>query len=240
MMFDKKEALHLLATILILSIVFGWNDGQPTFIANTWILNFLKIIFIVSIAVLAHELSHKLTARKFDANSTYHLLTIKHLIFKKELKKPLPLYSLIALFLALTSKGKLFFTGIGGNTITSTERQRTGRKYPLVSGYEQALILLSGPLANVFLVLLASVLEKSLSTEFPTFISVNLLLALWYMIPLPGFDGNGILFGSRFVYVFGLSFILSAFLLKFLSLPLTLGLSLLIAGISTLLYYWKD
>ncbi len=239
-MFNKKETLHLLISVLILSIVFGWNDGRSTFNAVLWFSNFLKVFLFVSIAIIVHELAHKIVAHKFDATTNYEIIHLKKIWFQGELKKPLPFWAFISVFLTIISKGQLFFTGIGKTIISSEEKRRIGRKFIYLTGYEEALILLSGPLANVFLVLLVQIFSKALGNTTTDFININLILALWYLIPLPGFDGNGIYFGSRWLYIFGLAFIVLAFVLKFLPFFWTIILSIFLAATVTLFFYWKE
>jgi len=239
-MFNKKEALHLLATILILSIVFSWNDKNPSFNITIWFTNFLTVLIMVSVAVLIHEVAHKVVAKRKDATSEYHILNITRIWFQEKLKKPLPVWSFLALFITFASRGQLYFTAVGGNTIEPIQHKRTGRKHMFLTGYEEALILLSGPLANIGLIVLANLAGKAFGFNLEQFITINIVLALWHLVPLPGFDGNGIYFGSRFLYLFGLAFIVGAFLLQWLSLVWSVPLSLLLASLATLLYYWKD
>lgn len=239
-MFNKREGLHLVISIFVISIVFGWNDGRTTFNAALWFENFLRIFFMVSIAILVHELGHKIVAKRKDAQTEYELITIEKISFKGKLAKPLPLWTLLALLLTVLSQGKLFFTGIGRTKVWTEPKRRVGRKFPYLTGYEEALILLSGPLANIFLILIVNFFGKVTGNDYTAFANINLLIALWYMVPIPKFDGNGIYFGSRYLYVFGLIFILLTFLLQKLSIFWGTLISLLIAGIATAIYWWKQ
>ncbi len=239
-MLKKRELIHFVISILILSLVFGWNDGKSTFDVAYFLANFLKIIILVTLTLLVHELGHKLTARFYDAETEYELITLERIWFKGKLKKPIPVFPIVAVFLAIVSKGQLFFTGIAKTKILTQSKRRVGRKFIELTGYEEALILFSGPLANILLILLLTILGRMLGTNFPTFITINLFVALWYMVPLPGFDGNGIYFGSRFFYIFGLAFLVLALLLQTLS-PIwgTLG-ALLLATIIGWINFWKQ
>ena len=237
-MFTKRELFHLTITVLILSFVFGWNDGQTIFVAEHWLANFIKIVAIVLLALLAHELGHKFVAKRYDLQTEYKINNIERIWFNTKLKKPLPLWAILSVLLTFLSRGQLPFTSIGTTTVTADEKMRIGRKFTFPTGYEEALILLAGPFANLLLILLSKLAGNALGTEFNTFMYINLIIAFWSLVPLPGFDGNAIYFGSRYVYFFGVSFFVISLLFHFFSIILALVLGLLLAGLTTFLYYF--
>ena len=128
-MFTKKEFLALIISVLILTFIFGFYDGSPTFVLSNWMLNFFRIFLLVSVAVLFRELVIKLFAKRHDATSEYEIWNIKQIWFNVKLKMGLPLGILIALIFAIVSKGRFFFTAIGTNKLKEIGVARVGRKY---------------------------------------------------------------------------------------------------------------
>ena len=41
-MFTKKESVALLISVIVLAFVFGFDDENPTFVLNKWLINSYK------------------------------------------------------------------------------------------------------------------------------------------------------------------------------------------------------
>ncbi len=237
-MFDKKEIFTLLGTTILLGIIFGFNDGKETFVFADWLQNFLILTIMSGASVLIHETAHKLVARRKNVHVQYTFWTLKRLSTQKRLFHRLPIGILLAIITTIFTNGRFYFTAIGSNNVIVDEKKRLGRRYKLLTEYEEALILLSGPVANILFVLVLTTISRFSSIDLSNFIIINLILASWYMLPLPGLDGARIFFCSRNVYFFGLSFLVVAYLLRNTGVLLGTLLSAIIAfGILTLYYY---
>ena len=98
-------------------------------------------------------------------------------------------------------------------------------------------IALAGPMMHIFLMLIASFFNDL--GLFDTFIFVNAMLALFYMIPIHNLDGAKILLGSPVLYltslVFMVSFVILAYFLSPIPLVIITGLASLTVG--ALFYY---
>jgi Zn-dependent protease len=135
---------------------------------------------IAAPAVVLHELAHKFSAMAFGAVATLHA--------------PLGWYIIIILLRALNFP-LIFFVG---GYVTHTAL------LPLQS----AIVSISGPLINLFLYLLFTYLVKAKLVHRKYYrilmisAKLNIFLAIFNMIPIPGFDGAHF-FSSLFTY-FGL------------------------------------
>lgn len=238
-MFQKKELRLLAGTILLLGLVFGFNDGSERFVLNAWVKHFVLVTIMAGIALLVHEIGHKLVAWRKDVTTEYTLWTIKRLSTKKPLRYGIPIGILLAILATLFTNGMFYYTAIGSTTTLVDEKKRLGRKYQALTEYEEALILLAGPVANVLFVLALHAISRATMIDLSNFITINLVFAAWQMLPLPGLDGAKIFFGSKNIYIFGLIFLVAAFALRNIGLAASIILSILTAFGILILYYYK-
>jgi len=240
-MFTKKELKSVVLSILVLAFIFGFDDGEAIFSASHWFANFTAMLIFVTIAFLVHILVQKRYAEEIDCKSEYKLWKIGKIGLKAKSKLPftVPFGIFWAIILVFMSAGKFFFTALGYVEIEE-KLARLGRKMQIVSQYEIAKGALLGSLANVALIIIFSVINKmSLGVDFTNFININLWIVLFNMIPIPPLEGGKIFFGSRKLYVFGVGFIVSCFLLQNLGLIGSLGLGAILGLIILAIYYYK-
>jgi len=238
-MFGKKEIRHLIAGILILSFVFGFNDNRESFNLAYWLLNFFIVVIVVAISLLLREVVRKFFAHRKGCKTEYSLWFIKQLSFRPagRLRTGFPFMTVLALFLTFISNGKIFLTSIDENNVEAVRKYRVGRKFTRLTEYDEALILLSGILTSAFLVLFFSGFGRLINLNLSMFVTVNFWITLFALIPLPPLDGGKILFASRPLYIFSLAFVIALFLMKDLNLILSLLFSFIIAFILMVIYY---
>ncbi len=239
MLFQQKETRLLVLTILLLGLIFGFNDGETVFNPTHFFLNFVQVTVMAGIGVLVHEVAHKLVARHKNLEITYQFWTLDRMSPAQKIKHGVPIGIIIALLVTFFSNGTFYFTAIGENRISVDPKKRIGRKWTEVLDYEQALILLSGPIANILLVIVLNAISRFTSYDLTPFMMINLFMAFWTMLPLPGLDGGKIFFGSRNVYFFGLTFLVMGFLLQKTGIFFSIGISLITAIAILILYYYK-
>lgn len=238
-MFTKRELLHLLISIFILSFVFGFDDGNKTFVLNYWLSNFFRIFLLIIVAVLFRELVVKLFAKRHDAKSEYEILSVKQVWFNVKLDKGIPFGVLFALVLAIASRGKFFFTAVGRHNFIESKTARVGRKYQSLQYYEEAQIASIGILSSLFLAVLGLLLGRFFDVNMAVFIGINFYIALFNMLPFSDLDGAKIFFGSLLTYIYLLIFLVVAFLLIKTSVVLGILIAFLIASAATIGYYYK-
>lgn len=132
------------------------------------------------------------------------------------------------MLVSLLSDGQIFFAAAFSTVLIVQPGLRLGKKYRRLTDYESAKIIIFGPLANILLALILSLINIPYLKDL---IFVNSMIAIFSMMPLPGLAGSSVFFGSRPLYIFGYSFILVlAILLNFI----TAYAALLIAVISSI------
>jgi hypothetical protein len=256
-MFSRKEAKYLFITILVMTLALGFNDGQPSFDLNYWMGNLVGIFLIVAFSFLIHQIAHKLTARSFHFDTHFKWWGVEYLSpkrgiakYKKDFPKrvsffgkkfvieTLPIGIIISLIVMIFSNGHLFFLAIGEYTLVLRRKARFGKKYVHIRDYDDAMIALSGPMSHVFLMFVAAIFNNN--GIFDTFIFINSLLALFYMIPIHNLDGAKVLFGSRLLYLSSVIFIVSVTVMIYTLSVIPL---LIVAGLITFLvgslYYYQ-
>src|SRR3989344_2103912 len=104
-MFGRKEIIALVVSILLLSFIFGFDDGSKSFDISFWLLNFLKILLIVSISLLLREIVMKMVSGKKGCESEYEIWSIRRYWIYQEnrLTKGIPVAAIIAIILTLIS-----------------------------------------------------------------------------------------------------------------------------------------
>jgi len=228
----SNQIRDFIITVLVVSFVFAFDDKQNLFQAGLWLGNFLRVAVSVSVVVLVHYFGHKWVARRYGTDVIHKVWTIKRYGFQKKAHFPVkldflgltiipiksfPLGPVLAVIVSFLSNGKLFFTPVEAIDIKSDEHRRVGRWRIKVLESETARIALAGPAANIFFAFIIQSFNHS--GMFDKIILMSCLYATYHMIPWSQLDGAKILFGSAYLYVFGLAFILLSFLLLMLIPP---------------------
>jgi hypothetical protein len=240
--FTKGELNVFLLSALILGIVFGFDDGRASFELNYWLVNFVKVLIGVALAIFLREWVRKLVAKKCGCTTKFEILDVKRYFLYREstLKKGLPLGVLLALIITVLSVGKFFFTAINSTEIVEHRERRIGKRFARVTDFETGYITLSAALVSVFLALIFKMLSNYINLD--VFVTINLWMCLLSFLPLGSLDGTKILFGSRVLYLFGLVFSVLCFILMSLTGIIgTIALSLITAVVITILYvFYKE
>jgi hypothetical protein len=104
---------------------------------------------------------------------------------------------LVALLLAVITRGALPFVTFTRTEIEELKYHRLGHFRYKAGTVSKMWVYLAGPMANAVVALLFWWLVKSPSDTITSFIHLNLLFALIYLLPIPPLDGCYIFFVSR-------------------------------------------
>lgn len=220
---------------MILSFIFGFDDKQPSLVISYWISNFIKILLFTAISLGLHVYIQKFLAKKYSCSASLDLWGIKRLGFKKEIKSSIPIGIILSVLIYILSKGQIFFAAITSLNITVNKAYTIGKKFTHLTNFESAKIAALGPLVNILLALIASPIPF-----MKLFVSINIAMALSYLLPLPKLDGGEVFFGSKPLYASLVIFICTiAAIMNFISIPFTLFLAaiLSIVALVSYLYY---
>lgn len=228
----SNQIRDFIITILVVTFVFAFDDKQPTFQLGYWLTNFLRVSLGVTLVVLIHYFGHKWAARRYGTDVKHKVWTIRRYGFAERAHFPVkihfmnitvipiksfPLGSVLAVIISFLSNGRFFFTPVEAIDVESGEQARLGRWRLKVLERETARIALAGPAANMLFALILQSFNKS--GMFDQIVLISGLYALYHMIPWSQLDGAKVFFGSIYLYVFGLAFLLLAFLLLMLLSP---------------------
>lgn len=241
--FNQREKNYALVTIIILSFVFGFNDKSEVFDVNHWLINFLLTVIAVSISFLVSYIAIKKAAEKIGCETEYGIWSFSRFGFEphqkaKFMKKEFafPIGIILPLIITLLSNGLWYFPVVGKNILV--EKGRLGKIFSKLTGYERTLIYLAGPLANLVLFFVFLFLSR-FGYDFSIFISVNMWLALFGLLPLPNLNGAEMLFGSLAMYLFALFFTVMSILLAPISIAFAIILALIVASTIVIVYFFK-
>jgi len=137
------------------------------------LLIFPLMFFIITFSFIVHELAHKLTAHHYGC----------HAEFRANFKMLLVTIFMSFFGYIIAAPGAVYFTAHHSN-------------------YKLGKIALAGPLSNIILSALFLVLSILMGFGvFAYLYFINAILAVFNMLPVPGFDGEKVWRWNKFVYI---------------------------------------
>lgn len=245
--FSKKELGRLLISIITIGFVFSFNNwGIDSFDVKTGLLNLVRATILAAVALITHIYVQKLMAKRYKQRIEYQLWSIKKIKTSfiyggfgdiKTPKRPIPIGIILSLLVAVVSNGAWLFLAVASFEF-SRLREKISRRFLLVTDYEESKIALSGPLANIGLAIIFTLLSVG-GLNLNQAVQMNLLIALFHLIPIPNLAGAKIWFGGRVLYIFYLVLIVFISLLLLILTPLSaLVISAIVAVILTLFFFY--
>src|SRR3989344_2382210 len=231
----SKEITDSLVIIIILTLIFAYNDRKDVTTLTTWAANLFRTLIITAISVQMLILGYKLAAKYYGVSLRFNLWRIQESEKKISLKAfhiPLPTYlgQMISVIVTLISSGLQYFTAISN---FSLDANRIDRKYKYVRDHEASRIAIVGMLTS-FITLIFFMLLNS-----ETGVLVNTWIIIGNLIPFSTLPGNYIAMHSRTTYIFtAVIAVISLILIGFISIKAALILAL-IAGVILALVYFR-
>ena len=211
---SSRELKHSIWIIIILTLIFGFNDKRDVFVLSYWLYNLFSVFILVVITILAHMIGAKLAANALNQEAELNVVSLKGLkfnilgarvdekfnwnIFGFKIKS-VPFSAIIALFLMIMSYGSFYFTAV--STIVVNKIHRLKRGFELTENKE-ALIYFYSLVANLILIVIFSWLKIDFG------VLINTYFVFWNLLPIHGLLGSKIFFNNKTLYIFFLVFAL--------------------------------
>lgn len=217
---------------ILLSIIFGYNDKSASFVFESWLTNFIIIFIFCFISSFIHELGHILVAYLHGCSITLKFIETKRfgISTKAYFQKGIKIGPIFALLVTIFSNGTLYFPSISDYEVSEIKHKRLGKKFSRLSEWELAKIAASGPLLSILFAVLLKLFPLPQMSISP--VTINIVIAIINILPIPLFDGYKTFIYSRTLFIFSFIFIV---ILAILLQSVNPILSLVIAVIFSLI-----
>jgi len=234
MEFTKKEINHLTIAIVVLGVIFSFNEwGIESFDFLMGITNLLRAIILSAIILLTQIYGEKIYGKRIGTKIFYSLWIIKEKVY---------LGVIVPILVALFSSGALPFPMVGGFSTQETPSKRIGRKYSRLTEFEESRIAFVGIITNLLFIIIFKILTLTNISFFMKGMEIATVMVIINIIPLPPLNGSKIFFGSRSFYVLSLIFVIASIIFLYMfSILVSLIIAAIIALIfATFYYYHKE
>jgi hypothetical protein len=225
--FKPKELQTAILTVIVIAFAISfrnWGIGKEIDV-GLGLTNLLAAIIIVAISFFARILFQKIVALGSDYKAEYKLWSLGLL------------FTLVLIFL---TNGRFWFLIPGGIIIHYMPGHRIGWVRYGLNMFGLGVISLAGPIANIILAMIFRTLHEIFNIQlFYTAFVLNIIWAIWTILPIPPADGSRMFYGSRMVYMFGLAIVVSSAILLYSKIPIiiTIPASFIVAGLWWIIYY---
>ena len=230
---DSSEAIVIIKIILLLTLIFGFNDGRENFVFSNWIVNLILTFLLTSLIVLINILGLKLSSKYYGTEIKIKIWNSQKFKEAKTLtKKILLIYTtpILNILIMLISNGKLYLANV---LSFDYDKEVLGRKFPYITYFNVALIVFFGLLFNLILMWIFKLMGLDLALK------ISFWYILFNLIPISELPGAKILAGSMTFYIFSLIFFLvNIILLQTINSFAALFISLLFSITLAALYFF--
>lgn len=222
----QKELNNLLTSVFFMSVVFFvwyWIIAKLDITLFSGLILFIFILAVTFLSMFVHEIMHWYWARK------------KGYIYHYEFSLA---GNIVSIFITFFFFGWLVFLAPGGTYVEQHKRLKLGR-YQHGGTKERSFVSMVGPLSNFVIAFLLSFFFTNKIDQPLLYIVlfINLLIALFSLLPIPKYDGLNIFYDSRMSWAFLFALILIYTLLVLVAGITSLFLSISVAAL-ILLGFW--
>lgn len=225
--FQKDEMRNIIATILVIGFMYGFNDNSKTFELLNWTYNLIVSIAISAITIIVFVVGQRLVG-------IYNGYRIEFQMWWPGL--------ILALIVTFISRGYVWIPIAGGMLVHFHKGHRLGYFRYGLNMLSTGLTAAAGPFACIiFATVIKQINIMITATTLPIIDKLywfSLIFALVNMLPIPPLAGSKLLFNSRLPYVFIFSFMLAYTVLAYFKFYSWI-IGLIIAFALWLLFYVK-
>ncbi len=184
--FSLEEVRDLIIAVLIIGFLFSATHEFFVYTTTASIFfNFITASIIFSLVVIVYELATKYFAYRYNCNAEFILW---------------PIGSIFSIILTLLTQ--FIFAVVGTLKITTKHATRLGYRFIGLTNEELGKIAISGPLFNIIFGLFGFLIVLINQSELiKVLIDMNLIFALFNLIPIPPLNGARVFGWSRIVWV---------------------------------------
>lgn len=190
--FSGEEIRDLLIAAFLLAFIFGYTEISGAGTTQAALLAFGTFFFLIGPAFLLHEIGHKLMAQSYHCWSEFRMSKT---------------WLLLALVLRLVNFPFLILAP--GATYYVPFRH--GLRHFALGKREIGKISIAGPMVNVVLAFIFLVLTHWLGNLAAMAVQINLLLALFNLLPIWPLDGAKVLQWDRNLWLASFLIVLGLF-----------------------------
>ena len=230
---ELSEVWTVIKIILLLTLIFGFNDGSETFVFGNWFTNLIVVCILVSLIFLVHVFGLKLAAKYYGTELKIKIWNSQK--FKDAntfAKKLLLIYTtpILNILFMLFMNGRIYLISVFSFNV---KKEVLGRRFQYITYFNIASIVFFGLLFNLILMWIFKL----------TNIDIGLKISFWFilfnLLPISELPGAKLLAGSITFYIFNVIFFLvNIILLRVISSFSALFLSLLFSVITAALYFF--
>jgi Zn-dependent protease len=230
--FSKDEVLALIITILAYAFIISFRQWGPTpgkVELAYGLKNMFLGILIMTITVIPHISLQRISGLNVGFRVEY---------------KPWIYGIIFSFIICIITNGYVWFLFLpGGIFIHLLSAHRLGYFRYGLNMMAHALIAFAGPLANIIIAIIFKILHSILPGNplLGKIVLVNMLFAVFSLLPIPPLDGSRIFFQSRMGYAFllGLTIGITVFLNTNLNILLIILGSIVVASLAWFVYYYS-
>lgn len=226
--FTAAEIRGLLFSIIVVAFIISfrdWGAGDTPDI-TVGLINLLIALVITTVTFFIRESARRIGALAVGYRAEYKVWFWGLLV------------GLVAVFL---SRGYAWLLLPGGIFLHHMAGHRLGHFRYDLNFFGLGMVAIIAPLANIVFAILLKIINVYVQSDILLkAIHLNLLLAVFSILPIPPMDGSKMFFGSRLIYSFVFVFVILISLLLFVEqIPIWLSLlgSFILACLGWLLYY---
>ena len=233
------EVKAIISVIILLAIIFGFNDGSNEFIFSDWVSNLILIIFVVALVILVNVLGSKLASKYYGTEIKIKVWNSQK--FKQATtftKKIMLIYTtpILNILVALISNGKIYLSSVMS---FDYEKEVMGRKFPYITYFNVGMVVFFGLLFNLVLMWIFKLLS------FEPGLKISFWFILFSLIPFSELPGARLLTGSITLYVFSLVFFLANIILlqainSFFALMASIFFSVIVASLYVFFFRYNS
>jgi len=235
---ELSEIWTIIKIILLLTLIFGFNDNREEFVFSSWFTNLIITCILVSLIFLIHVFGLKLAAKYYGTELKMKIWNSqKFKAVKTFSKKLLLIYTtpILNILVMLFSNGRIYLSSVFSFDV---KKETLGRKFQYLTYFNIANIVFFGLLFNLILMWIFKLINFDLGLK------ISFWFILFNLLPVSELPGAKILAGSVTFYIFNVIFFLANILLlqvinSFWALLISLLFSIIVSSIYLFFQYNK-